>query len=87
MVQLRSGYSSTPNSYLHQINTVIHPSPDCQRCNLSPHTYNTLFNCPSNPTERDTRILWEDPPAAAVFLDLLTDLGVDLDDNEWVRQK
>ena len=82
LAQLRSGYSSILNSYLHRINPTTHPSPNCPRCNLSPHTTNHLFNCPSNPTELETRILWEDPPAAAVFLDLPTDLGVDLDDND-----
>ena len=79
-----SGYSSTLNSYLHRINPTIHPSPNCPRCNLSPHTTNHLFNCPSNPTELETKILWEDPPppVAAIFFDLPTDLGVDLDDND-----
>ena len=48
-----------------------------------PQTTTHLFNCQSDPTELNTRILWEDPPAAAAFLGL--DLGgeaVALDDND-----
>ena len=79
--QLRSGSSSTLNSYLHRINTIIHLALDCPRCNLSSHTTTHLFNCPSNPTELETGILWKDPPAVTILLDLLINLGVELDDN------
>ena len=41
-----------------------------------------LFQCPANPTNLEPRILWEDPQAAAVFLDLPTNQDLDLDDND-----
>jgi len=80
--QLRSGYSTHLNSYLARINPEEHQD-SCPKCGQSPHNTPHLFNCQSDPTELTTRILWEDPPAAATFLGL--DLGgevVALDDND-----
>ena len=70
------------NSYLSRIKPSEY-SDLCPKCGGTPHTTNHLFNCPANPTNEDPRILWEDPPAAAVFLGLETDRDPGrLDDND-----
>ena len=82
LAQLRSGYSTHLNSFLNRIDPTSHPSDLCPKCNLAPHTTSHLFNCTANPTNLEPRILWEDPPAAAAFLDLPTNRDLDLDDND-----
>ena len=82
LAQLRSGYSSHLNSFLARINPTEYTD-ECPDCGLAGHTTQHLFQCPSKPTELEPRTLWEDPPAAAAFLELLTfqDPG-ELDDND-----
>ena len=82
LAQLRSGYATTLNSYLHRINPTTYPTDACPNCSSAPHTTAHLFQCSANPTDLEPRILWEDPPAAAVFLDLPTNQDLDLDDND-----
>ena len=73
--QLRSSYSPFLHSYLHRIGSK--DSDLCPKCNISPHTSNHLFNCPSNPTSLDVKDLWEKPKRVAEFLDLpITDEGI-----------
>ena len=79
--QLRSGYSTHLNSYLARINPEEYTN-SCPKCGQSPHDSPHLFNCPADPTELSPRILWEDPPAAAIFLGLDTGRDVELDDND-----
>ena len=82
LAQLRSGYSTHLESYLHRINRTGHPSDICPQCGQEPQTTAHLFNCSANPTTLTTRTLWEDPPAAAAFLDLPTHQDDELDDND-----
>ena len=58
--QLRSGYSSSLNSFLHRINPLEYDN-TCPECGQGPHGTPHLFSCPAKPTEMDPRILWEDP--------------------------
>ena len=82
LAQLRSGYSSGLNQYLHR----IHPqrySPECPKCMLMPHDTRHLFNCSKNPTQLDVTSLWKSPIEAATFLDLDTkDNHGDVDDDD-----
>ena len=80
--QLRSGYSSSLNSFLSRINPLEYED-TCPKCGQGPHDTPHLFNCLANPTASNPRILWEDPPAAAEFLGLETgrDAGP-IDDND-----
>ena len=74
--QLRSGYSSHLNSYLHRINPTKYPTPNCPDCNTEPHTTTHLFNCREKPTNLQPHTLWTDPETAAAFLGLETREGV-----------
>jgi len=77
LAQLRSYL----NAFMHRIYQT--DDPNCPKCGLSPHTTDNLFECQANPTTLTTRILWEDPPAAADFLGLPSGWEVDeLDDND-----
>ena len=82
LAQLRSGYSTYLNSYLHRINPNQYQDL-CNNCMNGPHTTEHLFSCPSNPTDLTTRSLWTDPRTVATFLGLPTsqDPG-ELDDND-----
>ena len=82
LAQLRSGYSTYLNSYLHRINPASHPSPSCPQCDVEAHSTNHLFDCTAAPTELPTGSLWEDPPAVAAFLGLPTHEDAVLDDND-----
>ena len=82
LAQLRSGYSTYLNSYLHRINPASHPSPSCPQCDVEAHSTNHLFDCTAAPTELSTGSLWEDPPAVAAFLGLPTHEDAVLDDND-----
>ena len=80
--QIRSGYSSYLNSYLHRINPTKYQE-NCPKCNSSIHNSQHLFNCPANPTDLTVTSLWENPVEAATFLGLETKNGPgDLDDND-----
>ena len=70
--QLRSGYSIYLNSYKARIDKTDTVIDKCPNCDCS-HTTNHLFNCPNNPTNLTVRDLWKNPPAAARFLNLVTD--------------
>jgi len=67
--QLRSGYCSSLNSFLHRINRA--PDPLCPSCRGSPHTPAHLFSCPSHPTPLVVRDLWDRPGLAADFISSL----------------
>ena len=74
--QLRSGYSSYLNTYLHRINK--RPDDLCPDCNLEEHTTPHLFQCRRRPnidnlTPAD---LWHQPKKCAEFLGLM-DLAPD----------
>ena len=73
LAQLRSGYSPFLQSYLHSINASQNDL--CPECQISPHTTNHLFNCPSKPTDLEVQSLWTDPREAAHFLGLDEDPG------------
>ena len=47
--QLRSGYCSRLQSYLHRVGRA--PSPACPDCGSAPHTTEHLFSCPESPTD------------------------------------
>ena len=52
--QLRSGYCSRLQSYLHRVGRA--PSPACPDCGSAPHTTEHLFSCPESPTDLAPRI-------------------------------
>ena len=66
--QLRSGYSSFLNAYMHRINKI--PSPDCPKCGHPSHDTHHLFECPQNPTSLQVIDLWMKPKETATFLEL-----------------
>lgn len=70
LAQLRSGYSSHLQSFLHRINKA--PDNLCPNCKLAPHTTQHLFVCPANPTNLTIEELWKHPTRAAEFLQLPT---------------
>ena len=69
--QLRSGYSSFLNSYLHAINAA--DTDKCPKCHLETHTTDHLFNCSANMTDLTVHSLWTSPRDAATFLGLATE--------------
>ena len=54
--QLRSGYCSRLQSYLHRVGRA--PSPACPDCGSAPHTTEHLFSCPRSPTDLAPADLW-----------------------------
>ena len=72
LAQLRSGYSSHLNCYLHRINAA--ETDRCPKCNIHEHTSLHLFDCPSNPTQLEVKDLWKKPKATAEFLGLTIDV-------------
>ena len=64
--QLRSGFCSKLQSYLHLIN--VAPSPLCPHCSTHPETTSHLFNCPTLPTHLTTSHLWSSPLEVAHFI-------------------
>ena len=57
LAQLRSGYSTTLNSFLHRIKPALYTTDSCPKCGQSPHTTAHLFNCPADPA--DVTIPWQ----------------------------
>ena len=82
LAQLRSGYSTHLNSYLHRINPTKYPTDKCPDCNLEQHTTCHLFTCPANTTNLTPRDLWDNPTEVAAFLGLPNHQEVNLDDND-----
>ena len=64
--QLRSGYCSRLQSYLHRVGRA--PSPACPDCGAAPHTTEHLFSCPVSPTDLAPADLWTAPLQAALFI-------------------
>ena len=64
--QLRSGYCSRLQSYLHRVGRA--PSPACPDCGAAPHTTEHLFSCPGSPTDLAPADLWTAPLQAALFI-------------------
>ena len=64
--QLRSGYCSRLQSYLHRVGRA--PSPACPDCGSAPHTTEYLFSCPESPTDLAPADLWTAPLQAAQFI-------------------
>ena len=64
--QLRSGYCSRLQSYLHRVGRA--PSPACPECGSAPHTTEHLFSCPESPTDLAPADLWTAPLQAAQFI-------------------
>ena len=81
LTQLRSGYSSKLNSYLHGCWPTQYDE-HCPKCLQTPHDTNHLFSCPSDPTDLRTIALWENPVAAAAFLGLRTSHDDPEDDDD-----
>ena len=67
--QLRSGYCSRLQSYLHRVGRA--PSPACPDCGSAPHTTEHLFSCPESPTDLVPADLWTAPLQAAQFISSL----------------
>ena len=74
--QLRAGYSPYLNSYMHRLQPTIHHD-SCPKCGQSPHSTAHLFECPADPTDLTAWSLWDNPPAAALFLGLCRNLDPD----------
>ena len=70
LAQLRSGYSSSLNSFLNRINPNKYPDPNCPECSQHPHTTHHLFNCQEKPTDLTPISL--DPVSVALLLGLET---------------
>lgn len=70
LAQLRSGYSSYLNSYLHRIGAT--DSDKCPNCLVEAHTSRHLFSCPARPTDLSIENLWSKPIETAEFLRLKT---------------
>jgi hypothetical protein len=66
--QLRSGYSSSLQSFLYSIGKS--QNPNCPDCQTEAHTTNHLFNCTAKPTDLPLRSLWSHPARVARFLGL-----------------
>ena len=66
LAQLRSGYCSGLNTFLHRIDRA--PSEMCPCCRQAEHTTPHLFDCPEHPTELTPLDLWQRPGEAADFL-------------------
>ena len=82
LAQLRSGQSTFLNNFLAKINSTKYVD-SCPKFRESPNNTPHLFNCSTNPTGLNQRILWEDLPAAAAFLGLEINLEAgQLDDND-----
>ena len=64
--QLRSGYCSKLQSYLHRVGRA--PTPACPDCGSAPHTTEHLFSCPESPTDLAPADLWTAPLQAAQFI-------------------
>ena len=64
--QLRSGYCSRLQSYLHRVGRA--PSPACPDCGDVPHTTEHLFSCPVSPTDLAPADLWTASLQAALFI-------------------
>lgn len=73
LAQLRSGYSSYLNTFLHRINRS--QTEMCPSCHNAPHTSEHIFQCPAKPCPTNLSItsLWTDPVKAAEFLGLPTE--------------
>ena len=71
--QLRSGFSKHLNSYKARLDPSL--SDKCDKCNVSIHTTEHIFECPQNPTQLTVHDLWKKPKQAARFL------GLPIDDN------
>ena len=71
LAQLRSNYSPKLNSFLNACYPNLYDN-SCPKCQQSPHDTQHLFSCPADPTDLSVIKLWEDPVAAAEFLNLPT---------------
>ena len=78
LAQLRSGYSSHLNSYLHRIERS--ETDKCPNCKTEIHTSQHIFNCTSKPTTLNVRDLWNKPRKVAEYMSL------PLDDNDDTNQ-
>ena len=67
--QVRSGFSSSLNSYLVRIGRVDLPS--CPQCKAGDHTSVHLFECTSHPTNLQPIDLWRRPSDTATFISSL----------------
>ena len=82
LAQLRSGYSSSLNSFLSRCFPSKY-SNTCPNCGQSPHDTAHLFKCPSKPTHLTLESLWDSPKDVATFLGLDAGDGPGLlDDND-----
>ena len=84
--QLRSGHSPFLQSYLHKIRPEFY-RPNCPQCDGPTHDTNHLFGCPGNPTHLTVSSLWDDPAAAAAFLNLPLSEEDEDDDSGDGRQR
>ena len=66
LFQLRSGYCSRLQSYLHIVGGA--PSPACLDCGSAPHTMEHLFSWLRSPTDLAPADLWTAPLQAALFI-------------------
>ena len=66
LAQLRTGFCSGLNSYLHVIGAA--ESPLCPCCRQAEHTVQHLFQCPEHPTDLTPLALWHRPGRALEFL-------------------
>ena len=66
LAQLRSGYSSSLNSYLVRVGRA--DSPTCPQCGVDEHSPAHLFSCPRHPTRLSPIDLWLRPTETASFL-------------------
>ena len=64
--QLRSGYCSRLQSYLHRVGRA--PSPACPDCGSTPHTMDHIFFCLRSPTDLAPTDPWTAPLQAALFI-------------------
>jgi hypothetical protein len=64
--QLRSGYCSRLNDYLHGIGRSADEA--CPVCGVSPHSVDHLFSCRPYPTDLTLRDLWDKPVDVAAYL-------------------
>jgi len=68
LAQLRSGHCRLLNSYKARITAGV--TDVCSDCGVAPHSVEHLLQCPACPTQLTTQDLWDDPEAAADFLNL-----------------
>ena len=68
LAQLRINKSPLLSSYLHSIDEMTHPSPDCTLCHREVHDAAHLFHCTEVPTALGVEDLWLNPVAVSELL-------------------